>query len=88
MAYQGIHFHDGTLGKFCDAMLARLESGKTTARFFWLAAWLVLPFFFPVQAQAPDVMPVPTDGARTGSASPPSLNIYLAGGNVRPAELT
>jgi hypothetical protein len=87
MAYQGIKFQDRTVGKFCDVMLHRLERGEMAARIFWVAAWLVLPLFFPVQAQTPETKPAPTDIARMGSASPPSRNIYVAGGNVRPAEL-
>ncbi len=52
----------------------------------WIAVLLVQPLLLPAQAQAPDVKPVPADVAREGSPSPPSLNIYIAGGNVRPTE--
>ncbi len=87
MAYQSINRKRTIPGRFCDAMRERLERGEVVTRSFWIGVWLVLPLLLPVQAQVPYAKPVTTDTARTGNTSPPRLNIYVAGGNVRPAEL-
>ena len=65
----------------------RLRAGGILPRSLWIASLLVLPLLLPVQAQTPDVKPVPTDVARESSASTERGNVYRAGGNVRSAAL-
>lgn len=66
-----------------------LPPASALTRGFWMAAILLLlllpPLLLPAHAQAPDVKPVPTEAAREASTSPAGRNIYIAGGNVRPA---
>ena len=62
-----------------------LPAACALTRGFWVVALAVLQLLSPVQAQAPDAKPVPTDAARDASTPPTSRNIYIAGGNVRPA---
>lgn len=54
-------------------------------RCFWMAAMLLQPLLLPAHAQTPDAKPVTIDAARDSSTSPAGRNIYIAGGNVRPA---
>ena len=51
----------------------------------WIAALAVLPLFQPAQAQAPDAKPVAAEATPNNSPPSASRNIYMAGGNVRPA---
>lgn len=65
-----------------------LPRASAFTRGFWMAAMLLvllLPPLLPANAQAPDVKPAPTEAAREASTSPAGRNIYIAGGNVRPA---
>ncbi len=55
------------------------------ARGLWIPALLVLPLLLPAHAQAPDAKPVTIDAVRDTTTSPAGRNIYIAGGNVRPA---
>ena len=61
----------------------RLRARGILPRNLWITALLVLPLLLPVQAQTPDVKPVPADTARESNASSATRNIYRAGGNVR-----
>ncbi len=54
-------------------------------RGIWIATVLVLPLLLSVQAQAPDIKPLPSNAARESSPPTASRNIYSAGGSVRPA---
>ena len=67
-----------------NAQLASPATGALT-RSFWIATLLVLPLLMPVQAQAPDVKPQPTEAAGESSVSADRGNVYRAGGNVRSA---
>ena len=51
----------------------------------WIAALAVLPLLQPAQAQAPDAKPVAIEAAPNSSPPSASRNIYMVGGNVRPA---
>jgi hypothetical protein len=52
---------------------------------FYVLALALLPML--PTAQVSDSKPLPTDAARSSTATPESKNIYVVGGNVRPAAL-
>ncbi len=55
------------------------------AQGFWIAALLVWPLL--ITAQAPETKQAPINAGRATGTSSPRVNIYAAGGNVRPEAL-